>query len=58
MPSKRKNAHAVALGRKGGLSRSPKKVAAGQRNILKAVRARVKAALDRKQALVIEFRGK
>ncbi len=46
MPSKRKNAHAVALGRKGGQSRSPKKAAAARRNAEKALRARLRKVLD------------
>lgn len=32
-----KNPHAVALGRKGGQSKSPKKIAASRRNALKKV---------------------
>lgn len=41
-----KNKHAQALGKLGGQSRSAKKVAAGRRNVVKALRARLKKALD------------
>jgi hypothetical protein len=42
MKSKRKDPAAVSLGRRGGLSRSPAKVAASKKNAAKAARARRK----------------
>jgi len=51
---KRKNSHAVQLGRLGGRSKSPAKVAAGRRNVVKALQARLKKALDKNTSGSVE----